>query len=103
MRRWRPLRCNFRSAIRSSPRSFRGRFSAAQVEQNLGALRQPIPLDLWADLKQGKLIRADAPTPGRRKIASNCEAAENWRHPLGGKPMAKSIRQPRRSLRCLLG
>jgi D-threo-aldose 1-dehydrogenase len=40
-----------------------GAISAAQVEQNLAAFRCAIPPDFWAELKQGKLIRADAPTP----------------------------------------
>jgi D-threo-aldose 1-dehydrogenase len=41
-----------------------GAISARQVEQNLAAFRHPIPADLWAELKHGKLIRPDAPTPG---------------------------------------
>jgi D-threo-aldose 1-dehydrogenase len=40
-----------------------GAISRAQVEQNLAAFRHPIPVDLWAELKREKLIRADAPTP----------------------------------------
>ncbi len=41
-----------------------GAISAAQVERNLAAFRFSVPADLWAELKQEKLIRADAPTPG---------------------------------------
>ncbi len=40
-----------------------GAISTKQVEQNLAAFRHKIPADLWAELKHGKLIRADAPTP----------------------------------------
>jgi D-threo-aldose 1-dehydrogenase len=41
-----------------------GAITTRQVEQNLAAFRHPIPADLWAELKHGKLIRPDAPTPG---------------------------------------
>ena len=40
-----------------------GAVSARQVEQNLAAFRRPIPPDFWAELKQAKLIRGDAPVP----------------------------------------
>ncbi len=40
-----------------------GAISAKQVEQNLAAFRHKIPADFWAELRHGKLIRADAPTP----------------------------------------
>ena len=40
-----------------------GATSAKQVEKNLAAFRHKVPADLWAELKHGKLIRADAPTP----------------------------------------
>jgi D-threo-aldose 1-dehydrogenase len=40
-----------------------GAISRAQVERNVAAFRHPIPVDLWAELKREKLIRADAPTP----------------------------------------
>ena len=40
-----------------------GAISTRQVEQNLAAFRHKIPADFWAELKHGKLIRADAPTP----------------------------------------
>ena len=40
-----------------------GAVSAKQVEQNLAAFRHKIPADFWAELKHGRLIRADAPTP----------------------------------------
>ncbi len=41
-----------------------GAITTKQVEQNLAAFRHKVPADLWAELKHGKLIRADAPTPG---------------------------------------
>jgi D-threo-aldose 1-dehydrogenase len=41
-----------------------GAITPKQVEQNLAAFRHKVPADLWAELKHGKLIRADAPTPG---------------------------------------
>jgi D-threo-aldose 1-dehydrogenase len=37
--------------------------SASEAESNLRALRQPIPPDLWRDLKREGLLREDAPTP----------------------------------------
>ncbi|HEX5080131.1 MAG TPA: aldo/keto reductase [Geminicoccaceae bacterium] len=37
--------------------------SAAQLRANLRAMRQPIPADLWAELKAAKLIDPAAPTP----------------------------------------
>lgn len=37
--------------------------SAAQVRSNLQAMREPIPSDLWAELKAEKLINPAAPTP----------------------------------------
>jgi D-threo-aldose 1-dehydrogenase len=40
-----------------------GAIARSQVGQNLAAFRHPIPADLWAELKQEKLIRADAPVP----------------------------------------
>lgn len=40
-----------------------GANSPEQVEQNLAHMAHPIPRDLWAELKQESLIRADAPTP----------------------------------------
>ena len=40
-----------------------GAISHAQVEQNLAAFRHPIPASLWTELKDEKLIRADAPVP----------------------------------------
>ena len=39
-----------------------GANSAAQVKQNLGNMLHAIPPDLWAELKQEGLLRADAPT-----------------------------------------
>ena len=39
-----------------------GARSIAEVEANLGFLRQPIPPDLWAELKTEGLIHAAAPT-----------------------------------------
>ena len=44
-----------------------GAISAREVGQNIAAFRHPIPADLWAELKQEKLIRADAPVPGAGK------------------------------------
>ena len=41
-----------------------GAIARREVEQNIAAFRHPIPADLWAELKQEKLIRADAPVPG---------------------------------------
>jgi D-threo-aldose 1-dehydrogenase len=40
-----------------------GAIKVGQVERNLAAYGHPIPADLWAELKQEKLLRADAPTP----------------------------------------
>ncbi|HTR13045.1 MAG TPA: aldo/keto reductase [Roseiarcus sp.] len=40
-----------------------GAVASAQVDQNLATFRHPIPAGLWAELKQERLIRADAPTP----------------------------------------
>ena len=37
--------------------------SPAQVRSNLAWMRAPIPADLWAELKQEGLLRADAPVP----------------------------------------
>jgi D-threo-aldose 1-dehydrogenase len=42
-----------------------GAISRAQAAQNLAAFKHPIPPDLWAELKQEGLIRADAPVPTR--------------------------------------
>lgn len=41
-----------------------GANSPAQVQQNLKHMVHPIPDELWAELKQEGLLRADAPTPG---------------------------------------
>ena len=35
----------------------------AQVEHNENAFRHPIPGDLWAELKEERLLREDAPVP----------------------------------------
>jgi D-threo-aldose 1-dehydrogenase len=35
-----------------------------QVRQNAGLMQQPIPAELWADLKCEGLLRQDAPVPG---------------------------------------
>jgi D-threo-aldose 1-dehydrogenase len=40
-----------------------GGLSPEHVSQNVAAFRHPIPLSLWAELKQEGLLRADAPTP----------------------------------------
>jgi D-threo-aldose 1-dehydrogenase len=37
--------------------------NAAEFRQNLDLLAHPIPAALWSDLKQAKLLHADAPTP----------------------------------------
>jgi D-threo-aldose 1-dehydrogenase len=37
--------------------------SPAQVRSNLAWMRTPIPGDLWAELRQQRLLRADAPVP----------------------------------------
>src|SRR5271154_2745918 len=42
-----------------------GAIAKREVEQNIAAFRHRIPADLWAELKHEKLIRADAPIPGR--------------------------------------
>jgi D-threo-aldose 1-dehydrogenase len=42
-----------------------GAVSKAQVETNLAAFNHKIPADLWAELKHERLIRSDAPVPGR--------------------------------------
>jgi len=48
-----------------------GAISRAQAAQNLAAFNQPIPADLWAELKQEKLLRADAPVNRPRAWAPN--------------------------------
>lgn len=40
-----------------------GARSAKHVQRNVEAMRTPIPADLWAELKQEGLLRADAPVP----------------------------------------
>lgn len=40
-----------------------GAIAAREVAENVAAFRQPIPADLWAELKREKLIREDAPVP----------------------------------------
>lgn len=40
-----------------------GARNAGQVERNLEVFRMDIPADLWAELKQQGLLRADAPVP----------------------------------------
>jgi D-threo-aldose 1-dehydrogenase len=37
--------------------------SAGEVESNVRAIRHPIPVDLWRDLKRDSLLREDATTP----------------------------------------
>jgi D-threo-aldose 1-dehydrogenase len=41
-----------------------GARSAKQMEQNVELFRQPIPPDLWSELKAEGLLRQDAPVPG---------------------------------------
>ncbi|MBK8086460.1 MAG: aldo/keto reductase [Devosia sp.] len=38
-----------------------GALSPAQIAQNVGAMRHPVPAELWAELKQLGLLRQDAP------------------------------------------
>jgi D-threo-aldose 1-dehydrogenase len=40
-----------------------GPITPEQVQLNLAAIRHPIPLDLWRELKAERLLREDAPTP----------------------------------------
>lgn len=40
-----------------------GARSARQMEQNAELSRQPIPADLWSELKAEGLLREDAPVP----------------------------------------
>ena len=40
-----------------------GARSVAEVEENVRLVEQPIPGELWAELKKAALIAADAPTP----------------------------------------
>jgi D-threo-aldose 1-dehydrogenase len=40
-----------------------GAFAPKQLEQNLAAMRHPVPPDLWAALKRERLLREDAPVP----------------------------------------
>jgi D-threo-aldose 1-dehydrogenase len=40
-----------------------GASSPAQQARNVAAFRQPIPTDLWAELKHERLLREDAPVP----------------------------------------
>jgi D-threo-aldose 1-dehydrogenase len=40
-----------------------GAKTAAEVKRNIATIEAPIPRDLWAELKQEKLIAADAPVP----------------------------------------
>lgn len=40
-----------------------GARSPDEIERNLATYHRPIPDDLWAELKQEGLLRADAPTP----------------------------------------
>jgi D-threo-aldose 1-dehydrogenase len=37
--------------------------STEELDQNLAFMRQPIPADLWAELKSVGLLPAEAPTP----------------------------------------
>jgi D-threo-aldose 1-dehydrogenase len=40
-----------------------GARAVAEVEDNIRMVEYPIPADLWAELKQEKLLAAAAPTP----------------------------------------
>ena len=35
-----------------------------QLDQNLAWFEHPIPADFWAELKDKRLLREDAPVPG---------------------------------------
>ena len=41
-----------------------GAMSEREVRQNVALLEQPIPPQLWADLKSARLLRDEAPVPG---------------------------------------
>jgi D-threo-aldose 1-dehydrogenase len=41
-----------------------GAKTAAEVKRNIATVEAPIPKDFWAELKQEKLIAAEAPVPG---------------------------------------
>ncbi len=41
-----------------------GAVTPAEVERNVALMTQPIPAALWAELRQEKLLPADAPAPG---------------------------------------
>lgn len=43
--------------------------SPEHVQSNLGLMREPIPTDLWAELKSEGLLRPDAPTPSAESAA----------------------------------
>jgi len=40
-----------------------GAVNPAEVAANIKLIETPIPADFWAELKQEKLLREDAPTP----------------------------------------
>jgi D-threo-aldose 1-dehydrogenase len=40
-----------------------GALSAAEVKQNIGRLSVKIPVEFWSELKRGKLLDPNAPTP----------------------------------------
>jgi D-threo-aldose 1-dehydrogenase len=42
-----------------------GARSPRQIEHDVDLYRHPITVDLWAELKAERLLRADAPTPAR--------------------------------------
>jgi D-threo-aldose 1-dehydrogenase len=46
-----------------------GPVTAEQARSNAAGVRQSIPADLWRELKQEGLLRADAPTPAERLSA----------------------------------
>jgi D-threo-aldose 1-dehydrogenase len=47
-----------------------GSFAPEQARSNAAAVRQPIPAEVWHDLKAAGLIRTDAPTPAGTLAAS---------------------------------
>lgn len=45
------------------PTNIPGTRNVAQLEENLELFRTPIPADFWSELKQERLLRAEAPVP----------------------------------------
>jgi D-threo-aldose 1-dehydrogenase len=52
-----------------------GARTVAQIEQNVGWMNHPIPQQLWSDLKDEGMVRADAPVPAsNKKRAATCSS-----------------------------